>query len=244
MFVTARYYESAQQARDAVDDLKAEGFRSRSIALITPAAVADAEPEADAELQAGTRPDTSVSDAIRAGGLLGQYADFYAQNLQQGYSLVVVEPPFGATRLATQILERHGPLDIAHEPPYVEKPFVPLSEQAAPLSSALGWRVLSDNPAPFSEYWGFGTGSNGLSFLSRWFKPLTGAPFSLASKSGAGLLSRNPSPLSSLFGLPTKSGESGDRWTTSFGLPLLSSNAAPLSGKIGMPLLSRKRWLY
>ena len=43
MFVTARYYESAQQARDAVDDLKAEGFRSRSIALITPAVVAAVE---------------------------------------------------------------------------------------------------------------------------------------------------------------------------------------------------------
>ena len=244
MFVTARYYESAQQARDAVDDLKAEGFRSRSIALITPAVVAAAESGGDAEMQAVAAPDTSVSDAIRAGGLLGQYADFYAQNLQQGYSLVVVEPPFGATRLATEILQRHGPLDISHEPPHVEKPFVPVSEQAAPLSSVLGWRVLSDNPAPFSEYWGFGTGSNGLSFLSRWFKPLTDAPFSLAPKSGAGLLSRSAAPLSSLFGIPTKSGESGERWTTSFGLPLLSSDPAPLSGKFGLPLLSRRRWLY
>jgi hypothetical protein len=236
MFVIARFYETPDQARAAVGSLQEEGFRPSSYAIVTPVtATAD---EGGSPL---VESACISSESIRAGQLLGEHAAFYAENLQEGLSLVVVQPPFGAMKLANGLLNRHDPLPISHEPPIEESTFVPLSDQAAPLSTFLRWETLSKEPAPLSEYWGFPLLSNRLSFLSRWFPSLTKPDFAFF---GASNLVRSPSPLSSMFGLPTLSGRSGDSWTSSLGFPLLSGNAAPLSSKLGMPLLSRKRWTY
>jgi hypothetical protein len=233
MTVTARFYPTAQQAHDAYGALLEEGFRKQSVAMIEPAQGAE-----------DGMPIAAMADAIKAGSLLAEQADFFVSNLQPGYSLVVVEPPFGATRLAADILERFEPLDLVPEPEYAEKPYVPVSQRATPLSDALGWRVLSNDPTPFSDAWGFNVLSSRRSALSRWFAELTSSRFSLSSKFGLPLLSRDPAPLSSRFGLALKTGQTGQRWTTSMGLPLLTSGAAPLSSKLGLPVLSRRRWLY
>lgn len=235
MFVIARYYQTVEQARSAYEALKENGFSSRALALVTHTTTS---PE-------GEVTDTSSADvaaaAIKAGRLLGEHSEFYASHMQEGRSLVVVQPPFGGSRLATSILEDHGPLDIAHESPYVDAPFEPIGQRATPLSDYLNWRVLSDEPAPFSEYWGFRMISQRRSFLSRMFAELTSPDYALF---GSVTLSKSAAPLSGMLSLPTKSGESGDSWTSSFGYPLLSKGAAPLSDSIGMPLLSRKRSLY
>ena len=99
MFVTARIYPSAQQARDAYEELKAKGFRRETISLMTP----PDEGSSGGEL----------NEALRAGGLLGPHADFYASNMEPGQSLVVVEPAFGFARLAEKILHSNGHVRIA-----------------------------------------------------------------------------------------------------------------------------------
>jgi hypothetical protein len=238
MFVIARFYKTANKARAAVSDLKKEGFRPNSYTLITPVEVA---PPTEEGAMPSVKTVRLTASAMRAGQLLGEHADFYAKHLKEGQSLVVVQPPFGGQRLATAILDRHGPLGVVHERPKEEEKFVPISKKAAPLSAWLGWNVLSDKPAPFSEYWGFNTKSSGRSFLSRWFPELSSHDYALF---GSNNLIRKAAPLSAMFAMPTLSGKSGDSWTTSMGFPILSRGSAPLSDSLGLPLLSRKRWTY
>jgi hypothetical protein len=237
MSVIARYYQTAQQARNARQSLFDKGLPERFIALVETAAESEDAP---------VLPVTDVvAGSMKAGRLLGEHAAFYAANMQPGYTLLVVEAPFGHSGETLDILEAHGPLDITHEPPAPPKaPFVPFSRQAAPLSSLLGWQVLSRSPETYSQFWGFPELSNRLSFLGRWFPTLTRPRFALSSLFGMGLLSRNPAPLSSLLNLPMKSGVTGNAWTSSFGLPLLTESGAPVTANLGLPLLSRKRWLY
>jgi hypothetical protein len=210
--VTARFYENVQQARQACDALKAEGFPGRSYAMISPAAE-----------EGGTG---NLVEALRAGKLLAEHADFYAQHLADGYSLVVVQPPFGSLKLAERVLITNGALTIKHDDPYVKGLDRPMWRRPAPLSEFFGFSPLSDSPAPTFEKWGWSLLSRGPSFLSRSFPPLTRPNFALTG--WLGLLSRSGAPLSGMFGLPT-----------------LSNKAAPLSGMAGLPLLSsRKRMLY
>jgi hypothetical protein len=251
MFVIARYYETAQQARDAYAALRESGFRGAAIALVTPpeppkveeAPAEDAPAEQAPVAKAPAAPKTAelTASAMKAGNLLGEHSDFYASNLAEGQSLVVVQPPFGGLRQATAILEKFGPLDIVHEPAYQDEPFVPISRRPAPLSNALGWRVLSDKPAPLSEFWGLNTVKQGRSFLSRMFGEIGNPNYALFGEPTPVL---NPAPLSSMFGLALLSGKGGDNWTKSLGFSLLSQNPAPLSKFFGMPLLSSGRSLY
>jgi hypothetical protein len=241
MFVIARYYETAQQAHDVYASLRENGFPARAIAVIAPRVTTTTDDEGNlVSFDVNTVEISAAS--MRAGRLLAEHADFYATNMAEGRSLVVVQPPFGATRLATKLVDSHNPLDVVHESPYVEKPFVPISRRAAPFSEALGWSVLSNKAAPLSEFWGLKTLSNRLSFMSRMFGELGNPHYALTGMFG--LTTRSRSPYSGLLGLPLLSGRTGDRWKTSFGFPMLSSNPAPFSSFFGMPMLSHKRTLY
>lgn len=237
MSVIARYYQTAQQARNARQALFDKGIPERFIAMVE---------TTDQSEDAPVLPMTDVvTGSMKAGRLLGEHSAFYAANMQPGYTLLVVDAPFGHTGDTLDILEAHGPLGITHEPPEPPKaPFVPFSRQPAPLSSLLGLTVLSRTPETYSQFWGFPEISNRLSFLGRWFPTLTRPRFALSSMFGMGMLSRSPAPLSSLLNLPMKSGVTGDAWTSSFGLPLLTNSSAPVTASLGLPLLSRKRWLY
>jgi hypothetical protein len=241
MFVIARYYKTVQQAHDVHAALRENGFPSRAIAVVAPSETKKTDEEGKL-ISAKSNIHEVATSSIRAGRLLAEHADFYASNLKKGWSLVVVQPPFGAVRLATTVLDSHKPVGVTHEEPDEIPPFVPISQRAAPFSEALGWNVLSDKAAPLSEFWGFNTLSRGLSFMSRTFGELGNPHYALTDMFG--LTTRSRSPYHGTFGLPLLSGKSGDRWKYSLGLPMLSKGAAPLSNFFGMPLLSSGRSLY
>lgn len=241
MSVIARYYETAQQARKALQSLEEEGVPRRVMALLETPKESVQTPEGGEAVSTVSTTEV-VAGAMRAGRLLGEHAEFYSSNLKPGQALLVVEAPFGYTVTIKDIMESHGALDLTHEPPPEPKPpYIPLSRRPSPLSDMLGWQVLSSSPDTYSQFWGFPELANRLSFLGRWFPTLTRPTFALSSLFGMGLLSREGAPLSSMFGLPIKSGASGDAWTSSFGMPLLTKSGPVLAA---IPQLSRRRWLY
>ena len=168
---------------------------------------------------------------------------------ESGGTMVVADPPFGAAARVIQILQRPrpgdtGPVNITDSAAAAyDTPEHARHQRAAPLSSALGWRLLSHNAAPLSKWFGLpllsrnqrsGTkllaragvlsGPIGLPMLSKSQRSKTkllndAAP--LSSKTGMPILSRNAAPLSRLLGLP-----------------VLSNNDAPLSRAIGASTLT------
>jgi hypothetical protein len=238
MAAVARYYSTMKKAREATDALKEAGFGSDSIVLLS---MPSKEPEGES---ASARTKSIAAAALKAGQLLGDSADFYSSKLKPGNSLVVVKPMFGRAVEAEAILARFQPMKIQMpKPPQkaVDKS-LPWSQQAAPLSNALGWSVLSNNPTPFSDNWGFPVlARESLSFLSRWFQPL--APgWSLSRLLGLSLLSDDPTPLSNTVGIPLTSRRSEPPWTHSFGMSLLSDDSTPLSRRFDIPVLSRREY--
>jgi hypothetical protein len=214
-YVAARFYKNVKQARKACDALKKEGFSERTYAMITPSGDGDGNSTAN------------LVEALRAGMLLSEHADFYAKNLADGLALVVVQPPFGNLKRAEEILITNGALTIKHNDPYEARAKQPLRRDPAPLSGFFGFKALSDSPQPTFEKWGWRLlSSDGKPSMSRALPELTSSHFTLTGMFG--LLSRSPAPLSGMTGMPT-----------------LSNKAAPLSGMAGLPLLtSKKRMLY
>ncbi|MCU0975098.1 MAG: general stress protein [Steroidobacteraceae bacterium] len=199
-----RMYEAEQQARDAVQKLKDEGFPEDQIFLVTPRSGNTAE---------------AIAAAIMAGFVLRSHARIYAEGIQRGRSLVVVRASFGHSQDAIDILNGFGPVDTGLRLP--KEPSIAWDE-AAPLSSAFRLPVLIRNsPAPMSRTFGMPPLSKGRTgWLTALFGELTKPDYAFSSVFGMSLLSRNPAPLSSLFGLKTVTSSSGP-WKTSFGLPLL-----------------------
>jgi hypothetical protein len=212
-YVAARFFKNVKKARKACDALKKEGFSERSFAMITPTGEDDGKSTAN------------LVEALRAGMLLAEHADFYAKHLADGLSLVVVQPAFGNLRRAQEILITSGALTIKHDDPYAAEANRPVSRDPAPLSRFFGFKPLSKSPQPTFEKWGWRLLSDGKPSMSRALPALTSPNFTLTGMFG--LLSRNPAPLSAMTGMPT-----------------LSHNAAPLSGMAGLPLLAKKRTLY
>jgi len=240
-----RMYETEKQARDAVSNLKQEGFPEDCIFLVTPGvdgggesakpAPGEAVPEEPTGAEAASRGGGSrqtTAMAIMAGHVLRSDAKVYAEGIESGRSLVAVSAPFGYGLLATRVLDSFGPVDTGIQLP--ERRSLAWDE-AAPLSSALQLRtVLRNRPAPFSSVVGLPTTASGLSALASLFGGLASSDFALFGRSA---LSENPAPLSSMFGLRTISKRTGPL-VSRFGLPLLSQNPAPMSSKLGLSLLT------
>ncbi len=141
-----RAYESDQQARDAANRLKEEGFPPDEVYLVTPLSGEEVDP-------------TAVSRALLAGPVLGKQAQRYAQFVEGGRSFVAVRPPFGYAQLAMNILADHGPIET--EPRAPQRSSMAWDE-GAPFSSAFQLRTIQRNqPAPFSSLLGLGTLSRG-----------------------------------------------------------------------------------
>jgi hypothetical protein len=108
-----------------------------------------------------------------------------------------------------------------------------LSENATPLSSTLGFKVLRTekvplkDPAPLSATLGLPTLASG---------PVSGSAAPLSTLMGKPLLSDNPAPLSAKLEKPVLS-QNGTPLSSKYGLPLLSRKAAPLSSLFRLPLL-------
>ena len=214
-----RMYETEKQARKAVAKLTKEGaFAENLIHLVTPS------PEGAAE------SSETLSSLLKVGKLLRGDTKVYAEALKEGRSLVIVEPPFGQAQAAIAILDSLNPIPLVVEP---KAPSVAAStsraaptatwDAAAPLSSALGLKVLSaaPNPTPF-------------------FRLLKRPTSGLSALLGLKLLAEGPAPLSSYLGLKTLSDDphlDGDDGEGSTRL-LLSSNPTPFSSKLDFKVLS------
>ncbi|MEE4191787.1 MAG: hypothetical protein V2I66_09405 [Halieaceae bacterium] len=223
MLFLARFYLTEGQARGAVDALVAAEMENERIVLLTPG-------------------DTgAAAAAVRAGGMLGEHAGFYADQLGQGHSLVVVNPAFGTSKIVTAILEEHNPLPITHEP--APEPFVPWSEKPAAFSTLLGLPVLTKSDTPFSDFWGLKTSQEGTSHFSRWLKPLSPG-FTFSSMLGMSFKTSGDTPLSSMVGMSTSSSRN-DGKAGSFGMSFKTKGSTPFSSMFGLPLLTkRKHFLY
>jgi hypothetical protein len=216
-------YETAQQARGAVNKLKEEQFSEDSIIVITP----------------GGRGADAISAALKAGKMLGDKAELYSEGVQAGHAVVLVYAPFGHGQEATEILNSFNPMELEPAPAGAAEESSFAWDEAAPLSSAFQLRVLlRKSPAPFSSWVGFHTLAEGRTFGSR--KELTASDWTFSSLFGLGVLSKNQRGPSSSLGLRTLSStQSPGR--SRFGLPLLSSNPAPLSSRLRLNVLKPKR---
>jgi hypothetical protein len=223
MFAVARLYETEGQARAASDALIERGFARKSVVVLS---------KGVDQFGGGT----TTADAVRAGGFLGENAAFYAEQMSQGYTLVVVGAEFGASGTARAVLNEYNPLPITHEP--TPEPYVPWTERPYAFSSLLGLPMLTKSETPFSDFWGFKTSQTGFSHLSRWLSPLS--TFSFSSMIGMRPLTANGTALSSMVGMSTKStrneGKSG-----SMGMSFKTKSATPFSSLFGLPLLTRRK---
>ena len=248
MYMMARIYPSQEQAQAAVDALLAAGYGADIIAMITaPGAAAPRYADAPemAESAASQAADVSSAEvatsAMRAGSMMGRRADFYMSHLEPGNSLVVATPSYIECRVAETILDAHGPLPISHEPP--RKAFVPISQQATPLSDFLGIAPLTRSAPVFSEALGLSTVSEGTTHLSRWFAPLADG-WTLSSKIGLSTKSRRDTPLSSMLKLKLSSDRLAGK-SSSFGFPLKTKSGTPLSSMLRLRMLAKTdRYLY
>ncbi len=227
-----RIYATEKQARKVVSRLRQEGFTEDQIHLVTPESVG----------VAGS--SETLSNLLKLGKLLPGDSKLHAESLEQGRSLVIALPAFGYAQSAMEILDSFDPI----RPPAEEHKATTVAsrsatpaawDDAAPLSSALGWGVLSrgHRPTPFSELMGFKALSRGLSFESPYCQLLKSSSSGLSALFGLKLLKEDPAPLSSSLGLKTLADDQhlGD---ASFCQPLLSSNPTPLSSKMGYRVLS------
>lgn len=233
-----RVYETEQQAKSVVKKLKDAGFADDAIVQLAPAP-AEGEEGAPKKSKAG-----------------GPLAALYAEQLQQGRSLVGVRAAFGQGMAATNILESGNPLavELPEAPESAKAKDTPAAadfSDATPFSRALNMPVLKRNsPTLFSDYVGWSVEPSKRHYLttkladahmavSASFMPLLSsiaAPFS--SKVGMRVLSDNATPLSSKANMDVLK-DDPTPLSSKFNLRVLSDNPAPLSSKVGMKLLSK-----
>lgn len=172
-----RLFESAARADEGIKRLKTWGFEDAVISRVGPGGSEEA-----------------AAAAITAAHVLKSHAAIYARGVARGGTIVVVRAPFGTGVIAGQLLDSAGTIDAGAVP---GEPRGREWDDAAPLSSAFGWRLLSKrgdyflSPNLLSAGGGTTYGSLGLPELT------SGAP------TFGNLISRNATPLSSLLKLPT-----------------------------------------
>jgi hypothetical protein len=181
----SRLYATEADADAAVRDLEEAGFWTTGITVLRPGAGAMTAAE------------------LSARGVTEDRAEHYATRVAAGAAVVIVDPPFGWAVRATQILARPRTGDA--EAVEVSDTATVSWDEAAPLSDALGLRVLSGNAAPLSSLLGIPTLSRNATPLSSaiGFKTLSGNATPLSSALGLKVLSKNAAPLSSAVGAPT-----------------------------------------
>lgn len=223
----ARMYGSQDNATAAAKELQERGFAADAVHVIGP------QPSASTQAGADASTDT-LRTSIEQTGLPAEHAKIYADHVRQGQVLVTVYPPFGFALTATNILDSHDP--IAMDLPAAA--YVPASaktwDPAAPLSSALGWRVLLSDPTPLSSYFKWPTikREDTVSTSRDAIRKQSDDPAPLSRKIGMPVLSDNPAPLSSKIGIRVLS-DDPTPLSSKAGIRVLSEKAAPLSDKLG-----------
>ena len=223
MATFVRVYETEEQAADAVRDLQKAGFAAGGLLHVTPETM------------------DAAGAALAAG--MAEYASFAAEQAELGRSVVGVKPPFGQGKVAVAALDAAGPMAVETPKAQAAAAGTELMSNATPLSSWLGWRVLSDDPTPLSSMFGWKVKSDKAFFM---VSELKDDPAPLSSMLGwkvksdktfftVSELKNDPAPLSNMLGWGTKSDK------RHYMVSELSSDPTPLSSKLGMKVLSDKQ---
>ena len=197
----------------------------------------------------------SAEDAERAAAELRRAGYDHvtaAPDTGAGGTRLTVDAAFGTGALAVEIMDRFHPDQAghaeishwtgahlhAHHDAHAGE-YGTGDDNAAPLSAALGWKVLSHDPAPLSSALGWRTLSARQSpgDMSHGFPTLSHKAAPLSAMFGLPTLARAAAPLSSMLGLPTLSGKAAPL-SGAAGVKTLSDDAAPLSRAVGMKTLS------
>jgi hypothetical protein len=177
-------YASAQQATDAVAELKVHGFTDDQISLVTPA-------------NAGSDLD-GIAAKIMAGYVLKAYARIYAEGIKRGAALVSVLAPFGMGVAATEALDSFGPIDSGVK--QVADAATPWDD-ATPISSALRIPAIVKGDPTFSGFFSMPVlGRKGRTLCSLLGIPEISGPGKPTFDSN--LLTNPGMSLSSKLGLP------------------------------------------
>ncbi len=209
--IITRLFESNDQATAAVAELKRSAFGDDLVTVI-------GAKRQGAESLIATEVPRSIAAAV-------------ADGVRRGGTAVIVRAPYGYAVKATEILDRFNPSEIG-----VTDVATPTDSEAAPLSTALGLELLSDNPAPLSSWLGLrllirGPSTTQLIEKAAPFSQTLGFPLLANVSTSFGLPTLTSNPNATIFG-----NELTDV-STSFGFPQLSSNPAPMSSAMGMPVL-------
>jgi hypothetical protein len=146
--------------------------------------------------------DDVVAD-LKAQRLEQSIAEAYADGLAKGGALVGVHPLFGSASRAAKILDSVPSVATGIEREHATSA-VDWSNDATPVSNALGWPVLLDHNTSLSETWGIGPLLTQSGSLFTWFgfKLLSDDNTPISKIFGAPVLLDNPTPLSTKLGIP------------------------------------------
>ena len=161
-----RMYSSAQGAAAAVAALKDWGFTDDMISVVGPGQHAS---------------DEAVVSALASAFVARVRARHYAEGVRHGQTAVVVRAEFGKGEAAQYHMNSAGP--VSREEAFRE-PFVAMWDDAAPFSSMLGLRTITE----FRPFGGLPT--------------LTKRGSTLCSKLGIPELSSSDRPTTEAMGLP------------------------------------------
>ena len=169
-----RLFNSPSDAQSAANDLAEAGFGSRHTTLVD-----------------STGGYYSVTALVRK-GIEKARAKSYAEAIRQGATLVIVEPPFGFAKRATDALAGAAVTEGAGDTHYEGQ----LWDENTPASSAFGLPVLLNNDSTFSSWFG-------LPLLAKSQSPKVRISTSQKAKSTFGfpLLTKSQNARST-FGIP------------------------------------------
>jgi hypothetical protein len=247
----SRLYSSPDSATAAVAQLRSGGFADDAINVVAPVSHQPtyAEPVETADAMPVETPDDGIAASIIAGGVPAAHAPTYAEGVRRGETLVSVRAPFGFANKATAILTGFDPVETDLPDDGYE---MPPRDPAAPLSSAWGWPVLSNNPTPLSSFLRLPTlclrrsppkpdhamVDDPAPFSKRiGMEVLSDKPAILSGRFGWRLLWDNPTPLSTRLGWRTLSPDQNPL-SARLGWRVLSDNPAPLSTRFGWRVLA------
>jgi hypothetical protein len=204
--VITRLYANAADAEAAVASLKAQRYGDKEIFVVGPPANGKASVE-------------SLAATIAQAAILKSDAAILAKGVAKGGTLVILHAAFGSGSKAASLLDGHNPIPSGLAAPAQA---VQQYNDATPLSSALNWPTLLNNPTPFATFFSFPTLSD---------------PDHLYSSKPEAILSLNdPTPLSDRLGKAVLS-DSATPLSDKFGWQVLSDDPTPASNKFGWNVL-------
>ena len=240
-----KVYASEPEARAAADRLADEAFERRDVTTLAPSTFEARYPwlldrnAAEDEDVTGLLAEV-VADLHGPGGVPEEHARVYAEQLQDGRSVVLVTAPFGAAQRATDVLDAAGPVDIGPLPT-LDRHYHTW-HQAAPLSDLLGLPVLTRGRTWLAAAFGRPLADPHYLPTRGWAGGLlVRDPTPLSSAAGLDVLIEDPTPLSSKLGMDALRRDEPAPLSSRLGMKVLAKAPAPLSSALGLKPLADPR---